>query len=54
MKPFPLGEAINNGMSEYFINIKEKFDKLVEISLVGRSKYVQMVYVESVNRDMQE
>jgi len=38
--PFPLGEAINTGMSSYYASVKDKFDKIVEISLVGKSKYV--------------
>ena len=41
-------------MNQYYISVKEKFDDLVEISLIGKSKYVQMIYIEKVERDQQE
>lgn len=54
LKAVPLNDALNVGMSKYYTSVKDRFDVLVEVSLVGRSKYAQMVYIESVSRDLQE
>ena len=70
LKPIPLQEDITKdldpqnksnqiiGLNQYFQSVKEKkgveFDELIEISVVGQSKYVQMVYMESVQRELEE
>ena len=40
LKAYRLDDIINTGMNQYYISVKEKFDDLVEISLIGKSKYV--------------
>ena len=48
LKPFNVSDKLNEGMNQYFRYIQKDntFDKLQEVSFVGNSKYVQLVYIE--------
>lgn len=50
----PVNPALNEGMSKYFKTVTESFHQLVEICYVGQCKYLMMVYVESVDRSLQD
>lgn len=57
LKPFLAGNELKNldeGMSAYFHEIKEAFVELIEVSFVGSSKYVQLIYMEAKERDLEE
>lgn len=41
-------------MSAYFHEIKDAFVELIEVSFVGSSKYVQLIYMEAKERDLEE
>ena len=45
-------EALNNGMNAYFDRIYKNFDELIEVSFVGNSKFVQLIYVEATERSL--
>ena len=47
-------EMLNNGMNEYFLHHSETFDQLVEVSFVGNSKFVQLIYIEAKERSLVE
>lgn len=46
--------SLNNGMNAYFDKVHRKFDELIEVSFVGNSKFVQLVYLEATERSLQE
>lgn len=46
--------SLNNGMNSYFDKVHKKFDELIEVSFVGNSKFVQLVYLEATERSLQE
>jgi len=56
LKAFNISEKLNEGMNQYFRYIQKDntFDKLVEVSFVGNSKYVQLIYIEKQERSMEE
>ena len=57
LKPFLAGEelrSLDEGMSTYFHKIKDAFVELIEVSFVGSSKYVQLIYMEAKERDLEE
>jgi hypothetical protein len=41
-------------MSAYFDKNKRYFVELVEVSFVGNSKHVQLIYMEAKERDLEE
>jgi branched-subunit amino acid aminotransferase/4-amino-4-deoxychorismate lyase len=47
-------ERLNQGINDYFHEIKDTFDELIELSFVGNSKYVQLVYMEAQKRSLAE
>ena len=47
-------ELLNSGMNQYFNTIKDTFDELIEVSFVGNSKFVQLVYMEAKPRTLVE
>lgn len=47
-------ELLNNGMNDYFSRNAESFDQLVEVSFVGNSKFVQLIYIEARERSLVE
>jgi hypothetical protein len=47
-------ELLQNGMNEYFASVKDSFDELVEVSFVGNSKFVQIIYYEAQPRSLEE
>jgi hypothetical protein len=46
--------SLNNGMNAYFEKVHKKFDELIEVSFVGNSKFVQLVYLEATERSLME
>jgi hypothetical protein len=50
----PVNPALNEGLNKYFNTVTESFHQLVEICYVGQCKYLMMVYVESVDRSLQD
>ena len=56
LKKFPRGDKdfsiLENGLNEYFSAVKETFDEFVELSFVGNSKYVQLIYFEAKKRGL--
>ena len=47
-------QSLNNGMNAYYSKVKDSFDQLVEVSFVGNSKFVQLVYIEAKSRSLVE
>lgn len=47
-------ELLNTGMSFYYNEVKDTFDELVEVSFVGNSKFVQLIYIEAKPRSLVE
>ena len=45
-------ESLNKGISHYFAEHKETFDKLLQLNFCGNSKFIQLTYLESVVRDL--
>jgi hypothetical protein len=41
-------------MNKYYERVRETFDELVEVSFVGGSKFVQLVYYEAKPRSLKE
>lgn len=39
--------ALHNSMNMYFDRVRGSFDELVEVSFVGSSKFIQLVYYEA-------
>ena len=58
LKPFPKSghdfSILESGINKYYSAIKDSFDELVELSLVGGSKFVQLIYYEAKQRDLKE
>lgn len=46
--------SLNNGMSQYYAKVQRNFDELIEVSLVGNSKFAQLIYMEKTERSLQE
>ena len=47
-------ELLNNGMNYYYREHEDTFDELVEVSFVGNSKFVQLIYIEARQRSLVE
>lgn len=47
-------ELLHNGINEYYSAVKDTFDELVEVSFVGNSKFVQIIYYEAQPRSLEE
>ena len=47
-------EMLNNGMNYYYSQNLDNFDELVEVSFVGNSKFVQLIYIEAKERSLIE
>ena len=47
-------EILNNGLNMYFESVKDTFEELIELSFVGNSKFVQLVYLEAQPRSLTE
>lgn len=45
-------KSLNEGLSQYFAEHKDTFDKLLQLNFCGNSKYIQLTYLESVVRDL--
>ena len=43
---------LENGLNEYFSAVKETFNEFVELSFVGNSKYIQLIYFEAKKRSL--
>ena len=57
LKVFETGdmfEQLNYGMSAYYNKVKDSFYELVEVSFVGNSKFVQLIYIEAKQRPLAE
>lgn len=46
--------ALNIGMNNYYHLVRKQFDELVEVSFVGNSKFVQLIYIEAQARSLIE
>lgn len=44
--------SLQHGMNQYYARNKGSFDELIEVSFVGGGKFVQLIYMESVERDL--
>ena len=47
-------EILNSGLNNYFQSVYETFEELIEVSFVGNSKFVQLVYLEAQPRSLAE
>ena len=47
-------QSLNIGMNAYYSKVKDSFDQLVEVSFVGNSKFVQLIYIEAKARSLVE
>ena len=47
-------EILNSGLNAYFEQVRETFEELIEVSFVGNSKFVQLIYLEAQNRPLAE
>jgi hypothetical protein len=47
-------ELLNIGMNNYYSENQSNFDEMVEVSFVGNSKFVQLIYVEAKERSLAE
>jgi hypothetical protein len=45
-------EMLQNSMNRYYNKVKNTFDDLIEVSFVGGSRFVQLIYLETVVRDL--
>lgn len=56
LKKFPRGNKdfsiLEKGLNEYYAAVKDTFDEFVELSFVGNSKYIQLIYFEAKKRGM--
>lgn len=46
--------SLHNSMNQYYAMNRDTFDELIEVGIVGGSKFVQLVYTETVKRDLME
>lgn len=58
LKTFPRAcqdfSILENALDQYFSSIRDSFDELVELSFLGGSKFVQLIYFEAKQRELQE
>jgi hypothetical protein len=57
LKPFTSQdnyERLQFCMNHYFERVQCNFDELIEVSFVGGNKYVQLIYMESMKRELSE
>lgn len=41
-------------MNAYFHEVQDSFDSLEEVSFTGNSKYIQLIYIESKERSLED
>ena len=54
LKVFPIADELNEGLNQYYKGVMDSFESIVEISFVGKSQYLQMVYMEKQSRPIAE
>ena len=54
LKPDDISPLLDQGLNKYYMSIRETFHELVEMCYVNQCQHLMMVYVESVDRSLEE